>query len=156
MAIMPFKNKDMFDILLTKYCWYTIAVFKSIKPGSKCLFQGIKSFCKLAHMMRFWCIKKTLRLGHIYIIFKKPIEESTIHVNLSNNPPLFYNQTKNNSNSGSFNKCTESLIIIHALSLSKTLGYKSGLLYKNRAIWVIFNYKYPFIAYNLHRWRRLN
>jgi hypothetical protein len=51
---------------------------KSMMPGTRCLFETIKSFVKATQIIRISRILKTWRLAHEHLFFKHTMKKGTI------------------------------------------------------------------------------
>ena len=71
-----------------------------LKPGTRCLFEAIKSFLQHTNMIREARINVPRRLFHIDLFSKMTIEECILDIKLVKRPVVGHIKRKDNTNSG--------------------------------------------------------
>ena len=97
--------------------------------------------------MRIIGVSHALRLRHIDLLRKMPIEKDIVDIKLANSPLVIECNSKHNTDSDEIYQWTESLVKINAQLLVKAFSNKESFIPCNRAVEILFDVKQPFVAY---------
>ena len=100
-------------------------------------------------MMQIISVAHTLRLCHIDLFHKMPIEKGIIHIKLENSPPTIECNVKHNTDDDEIYHGTEHLVKVNARLLVKAFSNKVSFTSCNRAVKILFNMKHPFVAHDI-------
>lgn len=71
-----------------KKCTQPMKPSPPMKPSMKCLFKPIYRLMVVTHMMWVAIITNSSWLSHMYLLCQLTMEKSTVHIKLTNGPPL--------------------------------------------------------------------
>ena len=94
-------------------------------------------------------VSQALRLHHIDLLRKMPIEKGIIDIKLANSPLAIEGNANHRTDSDGIYHETESLMKINAQLLVKAFINKASFILCSRAIGILFDAKHPFVAHNI-------
>ena len=97
--------------------------------------------------MRIIDISHALWLHHIDLLRKMLIEKGIINIKLTNSPLAIECNAKHNTNGDRIYQGTKSLMKVNVRILVKSFSNKPSFIMRNRAVWILFDAKHPFVAY---------
>ena len=98
-------------------------------------------------MMRIIGVSHALRLCHIDLLRKMPIDKDIIYIKLANSPLAIEGNAKHGTDGDEIYHKTESLVKIITILLVKSFSNKASFIPCNRAIRILFDSKHPFVAH---------
>ena len=99
-------------------------------------------------MMQIIGVAHALRLCHIDLLRKIPIEkDNIIYIKLKKTPLTVEGNAKHSKDGGRIYHGTESLLKVNARLLVKAFSNKASFIQCTRAIRILFNAKHPFVAH---------
>ena len=88
-----------------------------------------------------------LRLRHIDLLRKMPIEKDIIYIKLTNSPLVIECNANHSMDDDGIYHGIESLMKFNARLLVKVFSNKVGFILCNRAVGILFYVKHPFVAH---------
>ena len=98
-------------------------------------------------MMQIMGVSHALQLRHIDLLRKIPIEKDIVDIKLANSPLAIECNAKHNTDGDEIYHEIESLMKINARLLVKAFSNKVSFIPCNRAVGILFDTKYPFVAH---------
>ena len=98
-------------------------------------------------MMLIMGISHALQLCHIDLLRKMPIEKDIVDIKLTISPLAIECNDKHNTYDDEIYHETEILMKINARLLVKAFINKASFIPCNRAVGILFDAKYPFVAH---------
>ena len=92
-------------------------------------------------------ISHALRLRHIDLLRKMPIEKDIVDIKLANSPLVIECNAKHSTNGGGIYHGTKSLMKINAQLLVKVFSNKANFIPCNSVVRILFNAKHSFVAH---------
>ena len=101
-----------------------------------------------------WIIGVThaLRLRHIDLLRKMPIEKGIIYIELVNSPLAIECNAKHSTDGDVIYYGTESLVKVNVGLLVKAFSNKASFVQCNKAVGILFDAKHPFVAHYILPW----
>ena len=93
-----------------------------------------------------------LRLHHIDLLYKMPIEEGIIYIKLANSPLTIECNGKHSMDDDEIYHGIESLVKFNARLLGKAFSNKASFIPCNKVVRILFDAKHPFIAHYILSW----
>jgi hypothetical protein len=112
-------------------------------PSARRLFQTIDGLVELANIIGMSRIFKPWRLFHVSSFFQDPMQKSIADVELPHRPIARHSKGEHQAHRGMFNDWTESVEVVDAVALSKTLSHQPGLELVNRPIGFVLGLEHP-------------
>ena len=101
----------------------------------------------MINMMRIIGVSHALRLHHIDLLRKMPIEKGIIYIKLVNSSLAIECNAKHSTDSDGIYHRNESLVKVNVQLLVKVFINKVSFISCNRAIGNLFDVKHPFVAH---------
>ena len=98
-------------------------------------------------MMQIIGVSHALRLCHIDLLRKMPIDKDIIYIKLANSPLAIEGNAKHSTDGDEIYHRTKSLVKINTRMLVKSFRNKASFIPCNRAIMILFDSKHPFVAH---------
>ena len=98
-------------------------------------------------MVQIIGVAHALRLHHIDLLHKMPIEKGIIYIKLANSPLAIECNAKHGTNGDVIYYGTESLVKVNARLLVKGFSNKASFILCNKSVGILFDVKHPFVAH---------
>ena len=98
-------------------------------------------------MMQVIGVSHALRLRHIDLLRKMPIEKSIIYIKLAKSSHAIEGNAKHNTDDDGIYRGTESLVKINARLLVKAFSNMASFIPCTRVVEILFDAKHPFVAH---------
>ena len=92
-------------------------------------------------------VAHTLRLRHIDLLGEMPVEKDVINIKLAKAPLAMECNAEHSMDGDEIDHETKILVKINTRLLVKAFSNKPGFILSNRAIGILFDAKYPFVAH---------
>ena len=98
-------------------------------------------------MVQIIDVAHALRLRHIDLLRKMPIEKGIIYIKLANSPLAIEGNSKHSMNGDVIYYGTESLVKVNAQLLVKGFSNKASFIPCNKSVGILFDAKHPFVSH---------